>query len=72
MQIIGVLREHEADAKTADLARKHGVAERTLYNWKAKYGGTAGYLTPATYAAHLTATCDRLRNRTGSTDRALF
>jgi hypothetical protein len=26
-------------AKTADLARKHGVSEATLYNWKAKYGG---------------------------------
>lgn len=22
-----------------DLARKHGVSEATLYNWKAKYGG---------------------------------
>ena len=38
-QIIGVLREQEAGAKTADLARKHGVSEATLYNWKAKYGG---------------------------------
>jgi putative transposase len=38
-QIIGVLREHEAGAKTADLARKHGVSEASLYNWKAKYGG---------------------------------
>ena len=38
-QIIGILREHEAGAKTADLARKHGVSEATLYNWKAKYGG---------------------------------
>jgi putative transposase len=38
-QIIGVLREHEAGAKTADLTRKHGVSEATLYNWKAKYGG---------------------------------
>ncbi|WP_409997237.1 IS3 family transposase [Bradyrhizobium cosmicum] len=37
--MIGVLREHEAGAKTADLARKHGVSEATLYNWKAKYGG---------------------------------
>ena len=27
------------EAKTADLARKHGVSEATLYNWKAKYGG---------------------------------
>ncbi|MGY4429467.1 putative transposase [Bradyrhizobium sp. F1.13.1] len=38
-QIIGVLREHEAGAKTADLARKHGVSEATLYNWKSKFGG---------------------------------
>ena len=38
-QIIGVLREAEAGAKTAALARKHGISEATLYNWKAKYGG---------------------------------
>jgi putative transposase len=38
-QVIAVLREHEAGAKTADLARKHGISEATLYNWKAKYGG---------------------------------
>ena len=38
-QIIAVLREHEAGAKTGDLARKHGISEATLYNWKAKYGG---------------------------------
>ena len=38
-QIIGVLREQEAGAKTADLARQHGVSAATLYNWKAKYGG---------------------------------
>jgi putative transposase len=38
-QIIAVLREHEAGAKTADLAPKHGISEATLYNWKSKYGG---------------------------------
>ena len=38
-QIIRVLGEQEADAKTADLLRKHGVSEATLYNWKAKYDG---------------------------------
>lgn len=38
-QIISVLREAEAGARTADLARKHGVSEATLYNWKARYGG---------------------------------
>ena len=38
-QIIGILREQEAGAKVADLARKHAVSEATLYNWKAKFGG---------------------------------
>jgi len=38
-QIIGVLKEHELGAKTADLCRKHGISEQTFYNWKSKYGG---------------------------------
>ena len=38
-QIVAILKEHELGAKTADLARKHGISEATLYNWKAKYGG---------------------------------
>jgi putative transposase len=38
-QIIGILREQEAGAKAADLCRKHGMSEATLYNWKAKYAG---------------------------------
>ena len=38
-QIIGILREQDAGAKVPDLARKHGISEATLYNWKAKYGG---------------------------------
>lgn len=38
-QIIAVLKEHEAGAKTADLARKHGISEATRYNWKAEFGG---------------------------------
>ncbi|MBM0171440.1 IS3 family transposase [Altererythrobacter sp. C41] len=38
-QIIGVLKEAEAGAKPADLARRHGVSEATIYNWKSKYGG---------------------------------
>jgi len=38
-QIIGVLKEAEAGVKTADLARRHGISEATIYNWKAKFGG---------------------------------
>ncbi len=38
-QIIAVLREHEAGAKAADLCRRHGMSEATLYNWNSRYGG---------------------------------
>jgi putative transposase len=38
-QIIRVLKESEAGAKTAELCRKHGISEATFYNWKSKYGG---------------------------------
>ncbi len=38
-QIIGVLREQEAGARTADVCRKHGISPPTFYQWKAKFGG---------------------------------
>ena len=38
-QIIGILTEHDAGAKCADLCRKHGMSEGTFYAWKAKYSG---------------------------------
>ena len=37
-QIIGVLKEHEAGVKTADLCRKHGVSQATFFKWKSKFG----------------------------------
>lgn len=38
-QIIGILKEQEAGAKTAEVCRRHGVSQATFYKWKAKYGG---------------------------------
>jgi putative transposase len=38
-QIIAILKEQEAGAKTADVCRRHGIGDATFYNWKAKYGG---------------------------------
>jgi putative transposase len=38
-QIIGILKEQEAGAKTADVCRKHGISDATFYNWRKKYGG---------------------------------
>jgi putative transposase len=37
-QIIGVLREQEAGARTEG-CRRHGISSATFYKWKAKYGG---------------------------------
>ena len=38
-QIIAVLKESEAGAKTSDLCRAHGISETTFYKWKDKFGG---------------------------------
>lgn len=38
-QIIGMLREHEAGVKTADICRKYGISDATFYKYKAKFGG---------------------------------
>ena len=38
-QVIAILREQEAGAKTADVCRRHGISSPTFCAWKAKYGG---------------------------------
>lgn len=38
-QILEVLKQAEAGAKTADLCRQAGITEQTLYRWKSRYGG---------------------------------
>ena len=38
-QLVGVLKEAEAGAKTSDLCRKHGISPVTFYRWKSKFGG---------------------------------
>ena len=38
-QIIGMIREHEAGVKTADICRKYGISDATFYKYKAKFGG---------------------------------
>ena len=38
-QIIGILKEHLAGMPVADLCRKHGISDATLYTWRSKYGG---------------------------------
>ena len=38
-QIIGILKQAEAGAKTADICREHGISDVTFYKWKAKFSG---------------------------------
>jgi len=38
-QIVAVLKESDAGAKTPELCRRHGIHPHTFYRWKAKYGG---------------------------------
>ncbi|MGR7994748.1 IS3 family transposase [Xanthobacter sp. ZOL 2024] len=38
-QIIGILKEHEAGIPVAELCRKHGVSDASIYKWKSRFGG---------------------------------
>jgi putative transposase len=38
-QIVGILKEHEAGAGTAELCRRHGISQQTFYRWRQRYGG---------------------------------
>ena len=38
-QIIGILKQHEAGMKAADLCREHGIRAPTFYALKSKFGG---------------------------------
>ena len=38
-QILGILKQHEAGVKTADVCREHGIRAATFYGWKQKFGG---------------------------------
>ena len=38
-QIIRILKEVESGTSVAEVCRKYGVAEQTVYRWRNKYGG---------------------------------
>lgn len=38
-KIIAILKAYEAGQSVAELSRRHGVSEQSIYRWKAKYGG---------------------------------
>lgn len=38
-QIIRILKEVETGSPVAEVCRKYGVSEQTVYRWRSKYGG---------------------------------
>ena len=38
-QIIRILKEVEGSTSVAEMCRKYGVSEQTVYRWRSKYGG---------------------------------
>jgi putative transposase len=38
-QIIRILKEVEGGTSIAEVCRKYGVSEQTVYRWRSKYGG---------------------------------
>jgi putative transposase len=38
-QIVSILSEATAGAKTIDICRKYGVSENTFFRWRSKYAG---------------------------------
>ena len=38
-QIIRILKEVEEGTPVAEVCRKHGVSEQSVYRWRTKYGG---------------------------------
>ena len=38
-QILAILRQAEGGMPVAELCRKHGISDATLYTWRSKYGG---------------------------------
>jgi putative transposase len=38
-RIIGILKEHQAGLPVAEICRRHGISDATLYTWSSKYGG---------------------------------
>ena len=42
-QIITILREQEAGAKTVEVCRKHGISDATFYKWKSQVWRDGGF-----------------------------
>ena len=38
-QIVAILQESAAGAKTGELIRRHGISREAFYKWRRKYGG---------------------------------
>ena len=59
-QIISVLNELESGVSAAELGRKNGVSDATIYNWRTKFGGMVA--SDLTRLRHLEEENNRLKH----------
>ncbi|SYZ72025.1 Low calcium response locus protein S [Candidatus Zixiibacteriota bacterium] len=41
-QVVGILKEADAEMAVQEICRKYGSSDQTYYNWRKKYGGLEG------------------------------
>ena len=39
VEVITILKEHQAGLSAAELCEKHGISDATFYKWRSKFGG---------------------------------
>ena len=70
-QVVSILKEASAGAKTLEICRKYGVSENTFYKWRAKSrsASTHGSQTPLRSVSPMLETSSSSSSSAGGAER---